>query len=240
MSAERAKQIVDKAAKEANDVLQCTQADPLKKPNQVEAAVKQAVSTLVESGDPAQVVQYIKNNGKEFPNGVYKSWFMKVIRAQLDAGPQSSAAAASETMSAGAALDRGRAAEELRRQEEGERERRRQAEERAREMLASNPVYRNLCCPISLELMRDPVVCTDGHTYERVSIVRCFQSQGQPRSPQTNAELESNTLVPNHALRGQINSLVQDTVQAAVSVEEAESREGPEHGRAARTGAGSR
>jgi hypothetical protein len=87
---ERANQIVDKAAQEANDVIAATQADPMKKPKQLKADVKKEVAKLVESGDPGQVVQYIKGHKKEFISGVYMSWFMKEIRAQLggtDSGP---------------------------------------------------------------------------------------------------------------------------------------------------------
>ena len=31
-----------------------------------------------------------------------------------------------------------------------------------------------LCCPISMEIMRDPVIAADGHTYERVEIESWF------------------------------------------------------------------
>ena len=90
---ERANQIVDKAAQEANDVIAATQADPMKKPKQLKAEVKKEVAKLVESGDPGQVVQYIKGHKKEFISGVYMSWFMKEIRAQLG-GTDSGAAQA--------------------------------------------------------------------------------------------------------------------------------------------------
>lgn len=83
---ERALQIVTKAAQEANDVIQATQADPLKKPKQMKQATKDAVARCVESGDPAQVVAYIKANRKEFISGVYQSWFMKEIRKSLEGG----------------------------------------------------------------------------------------------------------------------------------------------------------
>ena len=31
-----------------------------------------------------------------------------------------------------------------------------------------------LCCPISMEIMRDPVIAADGHTYERAEIESWF------------------------------------------------------------------
>ena len=94
VSSERAKQIVEKAAQEANDVLQAAQSDPLKKPKQMKAAVKEEVAKIVESGDPSKVVQYIKGNKKDFISGVYMSWFMKEIRSQLEGGPASASSAA--------------------------------------------------------------------------------------------------------------------------------------------------
>lgn len=57
-----------------------------------------------------------------------------------------------------------------------------------------------LCvCPISHELMTDPVICCDGHSYERASIEKWFEDHDS--SPLTNAELENKDLIPNHVLR---------------------------------------
>jgi len=96
---ERAVQIVDKAAQEASDVIAATQ-DPMKKPKQLKAAVKEEVAKLVESGDPGKVVQYIKGHKKEFISGVYMSWFMKEVRAQLEGGGSGAAAAKQEPAAA--------------------------------------------------------------------------------------------------------------------------------------------
>ena len=61
---------------------------------------------------------------------------------------------------------------------------------------------KELCCPITQELLRDPVVAEDGHTYERSAILRWFASASAARSPVTNEELPpTRRLVPNHALR---------------------------------------
>ena len=55
----------------------------------------------------------------------------------------------------------------------------------------------DLCCPITTELMSDPVVCVgDGNTYERAAIEQWFAT-GARTSPTTNAKLESITLVLN-------------------------------------------
>jgi hypothetical protein len=59
-------------------------------------------------------------------------------------------------------------------------------------------------CPITCELMAEPVICADGHTYEREAIERWFRSHGT--SPKTNAHLPNRTVFPNHALRGVIEA----------------------------------
>ena len=55
-------------------------------------------------------------------------------------------------------------------------------------------------CPITQEVMADPVSTADGHTYERAAIER-WLSKGKRTSPLTGAVLESTALIPNHALR---------------------------------------
>ena len=58
-------------------------------------------------------------------------------------------------------------------------------------------------CPISMEVMEDPVVASDGHSYERAYIARWF-SAGHRTSPKTNIRLLHTNLLPNHTLRGAI------------------------------------
>ena len=53
-------------------------------------------------------------------------------------------------------------------------------------------------CPISKELMDDPVVTDGGGTYERECIEEWLSTRNT--DPETNAELESRRLVPNRAL----------------------------------------
>ena len=57
-------------------------------------------------------------------------------------------------------------------------------------------------CPITQEIMEDPVVCADGHSYERSAIEKWLQAR--QTSPCTNAPLPHKNLVPNHALRNLI------------------------------------
>ena len=64
-------------------------------------------------------------------------------------------------------------------------------------------------CPISQELMRDPVVCADGHSYERANIARWLRTHRT--SPKTGAVLEHMVLTPNHALRNSIEEFMERT-----------------------------
>jgi hypothetical protein len=57
-------------------------------------------------------------------------------------------------------------------------------------------------CPITMDVMVDPVVAGDGHTYSRGGISRWLRDHRT--SPKTNEVLPDGRLVPNHLLRGQI------------------------------------
>jgi len=65
-------------------------------------------------------------------------------------------------------------------------------------------------CPISHQLMRDPVVAADGHSYDRDAIERWIKVRTdageQPTSPCTGAALAHTDLLPNHALRNAIQA----------------------------------
>ena len=61
-------------------------------------------------------------------------------------------------------------------------------------------VAEELLCPISCEIMTDPVSADDGHTYERACIEAWF-AKGKRTSPATNELLESLKLRPNHVVR---------------------------------------
>ncbi|KAG6754738.1 hypothetical protein POTOM_040532 [Populus tomentosa] len=61
-------------------------------------------------------------------------------------------------------------------------------------------------CPISLEIMSDPVILSSGHTFDRSSIQRWLDS-GHRTCPITKLPLpEHPCLIPNHALRSLISS----------------------------------
>eukprot|EP00930_Biecheleria_cincta_P070173 TRINITY_DN57819_c0_g1_i1.p1 TRINITY_DN57819_c0_g1~~TRINITY_DN57819_c0_g1_i1.p1 ORF type:complete len:625 (-),score=117.30 TRINITY_DN57819_c0_g1_i1:49-1923(-) len=61
-------------------------------------------------------------------------------------------------------------------------------------------------CPISQQIMEDPVVCADGHSYER-SFIQRWLALGKRTSPRTNLSLAHTTLIPNLNLRGMIQAI---------------------------------
>lgn len=61
-------------------------------------------------------------------------------------------------------------------------------------------------CPISLEIMSDPVILSSGHTFDRSSIQRWLDA-GHRTCPITQLPLSENpSLIPNHALRSLISN----------------------------------
>ncbi|KAI3456374.1 hypothetical protein Pfo_013037 [Paulownia fortunei] len=61
-------------------------------------------------------------------------------------------------------------------------------------------------CPISLEIMSDPVILSSGHTFDRASIQRWLDA-GHRTCPITKLPLpEPPSLIPNHALRSLISN----------------------------------
>ena len=59
-------------------------------------------------------------------------------------------------------------------------------------------------CPITSEIMTDPVTTLDGFTYERAAITEWLRTKDT--SPKTGATLESKKLIPNHLVRGMIRA----------------------------------
>ncbi|KAB2598355.1 U-box domain-containing protein 13-like [Pyrus ussuriensis x Pyrus communis] len=58
-------------------------------------------------------------------------------------------------------------------------------------------------CPISLDLIRDPVIVASGHTYDRNSIAQWINS-GHHTCPKSGQKLIHMALIPNYALRSLI------------------------------------
>lgn len=84
--------------------------------------------------------------------------------------------------------------------------------------------HSSLVCPITQEIMSDPVIAEDGHSYERLALQRWFdeqQRQGKPcTSPVTNAELQRSCMITNHALRIMIDeadSMLNDASETVTS-----------------------
>ncbi|CAO2186884.1 unnamed protein product [Urochloa humidicola] len=70
-------------------------------------------------------------------------------------------------------------------------------------------------CPITLEVMTDPVILPSGHTFERRSIQRWLDG-GHLTCPVTNLPLPpSPPLIPNHALRRLISAVAPSAAAAA-------------------------
>ena len=65
-------------------------------------------------------------------------------------------------------------------------------------------------CPISLELMRDPVVLETGQSYDRTSIQRWFR-HGRLTCPKTGVRLTRAAVVPNHSLKAAIHDWAEAT-----------------------------
>ena len=70
-------------------------------------------------------------------------------------------------------------------------------------------------CPITAEIMTDPVSTLDGFTYERAAITEWLRTKDT--SPKTGATLESKILIPNYLVRGMIRSFVEASTVAAAA-----------------------
>ncbi|CAI5513758.1 unnamed protein product [Closterium sp. Naga37s-1] len=80
-----------------------------------------------------------------------------------------------------------------------------QAEEEARKAPSRRPMGEApsvLFCPITQEMMVNPVLAADGHTYEQEAIKSWLETSDM--SPMTNQKLPSKDLVANHAVRSMI------------------------------------
>eukprot|EP00286_Rhodomonas_abbreviata_P030002 CAMPEP_0181299814 /NCGR_PEP_ID=MMETSP1101-20121128/6553_1 /TAXON_ID=46948 /ORGANISM="Rhodomonas abbreviata, Strain Caron Lab Isolate" /LENGTH=154 /DNA_ID=CAMNT_0023405001 /DNA_START=223 /DNA_END=684 /DNA_ORIENTATION=+ len=98
---------------------------------------------------------------------------------------------------------------------------------------ASSPEHaipQEYACPITQSVMLDPVLASDGHTYERTAIeawlATCKSQRQPPRSPLTGTLLSSQLeLFPNHSLRKIISEFL-DAHPAIRAAAEAEAAEG--------------
>ena len=64
-------------------------------------------------------------------------------------------------------------------------------------------------CPITLDIMKDPVLCEDGYTYERSAIMSIRNSS----SPMTRQRIDKTKLIPNGALKNVINRFLSSNTE---------------------------
>ena len=84
------------------------------------------------------------------------------------------------------------------------------------ECLVKNPLWRpdeELTCPLTFELMVDPVVTADGQTYERKAIEQWLATHDT--SPSTGEKLKHKALTPNVAFRGMCRKLAEASQRLA-------------------------
>ena len=69
----------------------------------------------------------------------------------------------------------------------------------------SLPQYPTIICPITQEIMVEPVIAFDGQSYEKTAIETWFKSNN--KSPSNGTELPSRMLIANHSLRKLISEI---------------------------------
>lgn len=65
------------------------------------------------------------------------------------------------------------------------------------------PIPADFCCPLSLELMSDPVIVASGQTYER-AFIKQWLDQGFSVCPKTRQTLSHSNLIPNYTVKALI------------------------------------
>ena len=75
--------------------------------------------------------------------------------------------------------------------------------------LAGLQVPAELQCPISLDLMLDPVVASDGHTYDRSNIEQWLEDESS--SPITREPLDSKHIFANRVVRTLVMQFIETT-----------------------------
>ena len=69
----------------------------------------------------------------------------------------------------------------------------------------ANFLPKEFVCPITQELLEDPVIAEDGFSYERIAMERWF-STGKTRSPVTSERMEGRTLTENKVMKAMIQN----------------------------------
>ena len=68
-------------------------------------------------------------------------------------------------------------------------------------------------CPITLELMKDPVILEDGHVYEKTAIQIWFKKNNT--NPLTKKVVNRNTLISCHAIRNMIQDFIKTHTESS-------------------------
>ena len=74
-----------------------------------------------------------------------------------------------------------------------------EAQRKIKEKEENKQLTENFICPITLAVMKDPVICSDSHTYERSAIEKWLSTNNH--SPITRQIITKNSLIPNIVLR---------------------------------------
>ena len=96
------------------------------------------------------------------------------------------------------------------------------ARRRCRELLAAEvenddaSPFKSFVCPITLTVMDHPVVASDGYSYERSALETHIAGHPTFRSPMTRAICQSERLIPNMALRSDIQNKLEHMARTEV------------------------
>ena len=98
---------------------------------------------------------------------------------------------------------------------------------RLRSVLSQREIPDALTCPITLEIMQEPVIAHDGFTYERCAIESWLSSHRT--SPKTGAALQSTILIDSHGVKQLIADFLDETrrLQAAIDASDADETKAP-------------
>ena len=93
---------------------------------------------------------------------------------------------------------------------------RRQIKESFAEKGRDNNPHGHFICPISLVVMEDPVFAADGQTYDRKPLEKWINGQTRFTSPLSGIMINANPILPNHNLKSQIESALDQAVEEAM------------------------
>ena len=71
---------------------------------------------------------------------------------------------------------------------------------------STNNLPRSIYCPITRMPMMDPVIISDGNSYERKAIIEWVKKK--KTSPLTGNKILENVILPNHSLRATISEII--------------------------------